>query len=87
MSSQHTCWKVSAGAVAPRSPAEAGCQYASLPAHTKHHLPCALLWHARRQRGYVTLFTYVTTTTKGVYAAIAKRVPRQYRPQVRSTLS
>ncbi|WIA18630.1 hypothetical protein OEZ85_003336 [Tetradesmus obliquus] len=35
-----------------------------------------------RQRGYVTLFTYVTTTTKGVYAAIAKRVPRQYRPQV-----
>jgi hypothetical protein len=36
-----------------------------------------------RERGYVTLFTYVTTTTKGVYAAIAKRVPRQYRPQVR----
>lgn len=29
----------------------------------------------------MTLFTYVTTTTKGVYAAIARRVPRQYRPQ------
>eukprot|EP00878_Enallax_costatus_P012895 GHUV01013465.1.p1 GENE.GHUV01013465.1~~GHUV01013465.1.p1 ORF type:complete len:336 (+),score=54.06 GHUV01013465.1:169-1176(+) len=35
-----------------------------------------------KQRGYITLFTYVTTTTKGVYAAIAKRVPNQYRPQV-----
>eukprot|EP00879_Flechtneria_rotunda_P015404 GHRR01016106.1.p1 GENE.GHRR01016106.1~~GHRR01016106.1.p1 ORF type:complete len:374 (+),score=84.39 GHRR01016106.1:50-1171(+) len=35
-----------------------------------------------RQRGYITLFTYVTTTTKGVYAAIAKRVPLKYRPQV-----
>jgi hypothetical protein len=35
-----------------------------------------------RQRGYITLFTYVTTTTKGVYAAIARRVPPNYRPQV-----
>eukprot|EP00882_Tetradesmus_deserticola_P028787 GHRQ01032078.1.p1 GENE.GHRQ01032078.1~~GHRQ01032078.1.p1 ORF type:complete len:127 (+),score=55.23 GHRQ01032078.1:257-637(+) len=55
-------------------------QTTSLAAAARDSACCVLL--PCRQRGYVTLFTYVTTTTKGVYAAIAKRVPRQYRPQV-----
>jgi hypothetical protein len=30
----------------------------------------------------MTLFSWVTTTKRGTYAAITKRVPEQYRPQV-----
>lgn len=30
----------------------------------------------------MTLFTWVTTTKRGTYASITKRVPQQYRPQV-----
>jgi hypothetical protein len=30
----------------------------------------------------MTLFNWVTTTKRGTYAAITKRVPEQYRPQV-----
>jgi hypothetical protein len=35
-----------------------------------------------KERGYATLFNYTTTRTKGVYAAIAKRVPKPIQPVV-----
>jgi hypothetical protein len=45
-----------------------------------YRLPALL--YCDRARGYMTLFNWVTTTKRGTYAAITKRVPEQYRPQV-----